>query len=115
MENKEGDAHPLDLDILGTSDVGTRAETTRNGLGLRPQDPFRPIEVLDMRSFTYDSKTGRIMEERVKKVPVIEGVPISVVTQVPIIGDVKEDHVATCKADSAFMDATIDNVQRLCQ
>jgi hypothetical protein len=65
-----------------------------SGLGLRPWDPFRSVKVLDLRSFTYDSKTSRIVQERVKKVPVTEGAPISVVTQVPVIGDVREDPVA---------------------
>jgi hypothetical protein len=96
-ENRDGDTHPMDLDIPGMSIVGTEAETTSSGLGLGPWEPFRPTEVLDLRSFTYDSKTGRIVQERVKKVPVTEGAPISVVTQVPVIGDVREDPVATTK------------------
>jgi hypothetical protein len=46
---------------------------------------------------------------------VMEGDPISVVTQVPVMGDVRKDHVATTRASSAFMDANIDNIQRLCK
>jgi hypothetical protein len=47
----------MDLDILGTSTIGTGEETMSNGLGLRPWEPFRSAKVLDLRSFTYDSKT----------------------------------------------------------
>jgi hypothetical protein len=38
-----------------------------------------------------------------------------VVTQAPVTGDVIEDPVSTTKSSSAFMDATIDNIQRPCQ
>jgi hypothetical protein len=68
-----------------------------NGLGLGPWEPFRSTEILDLCSFTYDSKTRRIVQERVKKVPTTEGAPLSVVTQVPVIGDVREDPVATTR------------------
>jgi cell division septum initiation protein DivIVA len=37
------------------------------------------------------------------------------VTQVPVIGDVREDPVATTREGFSFMDATVDNIQRLCQ
>jgi hypothetical protein len=47
--------------------------------------------------------------------PVMKGAPISVVTQVPVTGDVREDLVATTRVGSAFMDANIDNIQRLCK
>jgi hypothetical protein len=40
-----------------------------------------------------------------KKGSVEEGAPLSVVTQVPITGDVREDVVATTRAGFAFMDA----------
>jgi hypothetical protein len=108
-ENREDGIHPMDLDIPGTSTTGTKAETTSSG------EPFRPAEVLDFRTFTCDSKTNRIVQERVKKMLVIEGAPILVVTQVLVKEDVKEDLVATARANSAFMDTTIDNIQRLCQ
>jgi hypothetical protein len=55
------------------------------------------------------------MQERVKKVPTTEGAPLSVVTQVPVTRDVREDPVATARAGFSFMDATVDNIQRLCQ
>jgi hypothetical protein len=50
------------------------------------------------------------MQERVKKVPTTEGAPLSVVTQVPVTGDVREDPVATTREGFSFMDATIDNI-----
>jgi hypothetical protein len=84
-------------------------------LGLGPWEPFRSTEIVDIHSFTYDRKTGQIVQERVKKVPAAEGAPLSVVTQVPITGDVRENPVATTREGFAFMDATVDNIQRLCQ
>jgi hypothetical protein len=72
-DDREGDTHPMDLDVPGTSTAGAGAETTSSGLGLRPWEPFRSAKILDLRSFTYDSKTNRIMQERVKKVPAAEG------------------------------------------
>jgi hypothetical protein len=63
----------------------------------------------------YDSKASRIVQKQVKKMPLMEGDPISIVTQVTFTGDVRKDHVATCRADYAFMDANIDNIQRLCK
>jgi predicted nuclease with TOPRIM domain len=51
----------------------------------------------------------------VKKVPTTEGAPLSVATQVPVTGDVREYLVAINSAGSTFMDETIDNIQRLCQ
>jgi hypothetical protein len=59
----------MDLDVHGTSTAGTGAETMSSGLGLRPWEPFLSVEVLDLRSFTYHSKTHRIVQGRVKKVP----------------------------------------------
>jgi hypothetical protein len=42
-------------------------------------------------------KLNRIVQERVKKVPVTEGSPLSVVTQVPVTGDVREDPMETTR------------------
>jgi hypothetical protein len=105
----------MDLDIPGTSIAGIGEENMSSGSGLGPWEPFRLAEVLDLRSFTYDSKYDRIVQERVKKVSTIEGSPLSVVTQVPVIGYVREDLMETTKEGSAFMDATIENIQMLCQ
>jgi hypothetical protein len=46
---------------------------------------------------------------------VTEGAHISVVTHAPIMRDVREDPVATIRADFSFMDANIVNIQRLCK
>jgi hypothetical protein len=55
------------------------------------------------------------VQERVKKVPTVEGDNLLVVNKVPITGDVKEDHVETTREGVAFMDATVENIQRMCQ
>jgi hypothetical protein len=87
----------MDLDIPGTSTTSIGGETTSSGLGLRPWDPFLSVKVSDLRSFTYDSKTSRILQERLKKVPTTKGSPISMVTQVPVIGYFREDPVAIAR------------------
>jgi hypothetical protein len=70
----------MDIDILGTYTTGTEADIINNGLGLGLWELFQPIQVLDLRSFTYDNKNGRIVQERVKKMLMMEVDPISVVT-----------------------------------
>jgi membrane protein involved in colicin uptake len=47
-DDREGDTHPMDLDIPGTSTTGTGAETMSSGLGLGPWEPFRSAEILDL-------------------------------------------------------------------
>jgi hypothetical protein len=41
--------------------------------------------------------------------------PILVLTQVPIIGDVRENSIATATAGTSFMNANEYNIRRLCQ
>jgi hypothetical protein len=48
----------MDLDVLGTSIAGIGAETMSSGLGIGPWEPFWSAKILDLRSFTYDRKTG---------------------------------------------------------
>ena len=64
--------------------------------------------MLDIRSFMYDIKTGRIVQERVKNMPVMEGDLISVVTHVSITRDVRKDLLVTAREGFAFIDANID-------
>jgi hypothetical protein len=65
-----------------------------------------------LRSFTYDNKTGKIVQEKIKKVPTTQGMPISVLTQVPITGDVRENPIATTTTNTTFMSANEDNIRR---
>jgi hypothetical protein len=88
---------------------------TGNGLGIGLWNPFQPSKVLHLRSLTYDSKTSRIMQERVKKELVTKGAPILVFTHVPITGDVREYLVAITKVGSTFMNTNVENIQRLCR
>jgi hypothetical protein len=39
-DDREGDTHPMDLDIPGTSTAGRGAETTSSGLGLEALGTF---------------------------------------------------------------------------
>jgi hypothetical protein len=55
------------------------------------------------------------MQEQVKKVSTTQGMLISILTQVPIIGDVGENPIATSVVGTAFMNANEDNIKRLCQ
>jgi hypothetical protein len=97
------------------STTGTNTQTPFSGLGLGIWAPFQPSEVPNLRSFTYDNKSGKIVQEKVKKVPTTQGMSISVLTQVPIIGDVRENPIATASVGTAFMNANEDNIRRLCQ
>jgi hypothetical protein len=63
----------MDTDPPKVSTAGINMDTSVSGLGLGLWTPFQPSEVLDLRSFTYDSKTDRIMQEQLKKVPTTEG------------------------------------------
>jgi hypothetical protein len=103
----------MDIDILGKSTTGTNSDPTGNDLGLGLWEPFQPTEVLDLRSFMYDNKNGRIMQEKFKNIPVMEGVTLLVFTQVPVTRDVREDPVAKTRVGFAFMNANIYNIQRL--
>jgi hypothetical protein len=114
-EDEEGNTHPMDLDVPGTSTIGTKIETTSSVLGLGPWEPFWLTKIVEIRSFMYDRKMGQIVQERVNKVTTTKGDPLSVVTQVPITGDVTENPVAKKRAVFAFMDAIVDNMQRLWQ
>jgi len=51
----------------------------------------------------------------VKKIPATKGSPLSVVTQVPIIENVRENYEATAREGFTFMDENVDNIQRLCK
>lgn len=105
----------METNIPKTSTAGEDTNIRGNGLGMGLWTPFQPSEMLDLRSFTYDSRTGRIMQEQVKKVPTTEGMPLSVVTHVPVIGDVRENPIAMAMVGSTFMNTNVDNIQRLCQ
>jgi hypothetical protein len=115
VETRNDDTQPMDTDTQEVSIVGTNTQTPSNGLGLGIWAPFQPSEVPNLRSFTYDNKTGKIMQEKVNKVLTTQGMLISVLMQVPITGDVRENPIATASAGTAFMNANEDNIQRLCQ
>jgi hypothetical protein len=68
-----------------------------------------------LRSFTYDIKTGKIVQEKVRKVPTTQGIPISVLAQVPVTGYIRENPIASATAGTIFMSANEDNIRRLCQ
>jgi hypothetical protein len=51
----------------------------------------------------------------VNKVSVTKGIPILVVTHVPMRGDVRENHISTSTTSSTFVNANVDNIQRLFQ
>jgi len=55
------------------------------------------------------------VQEKVRKVPTTQGIPISVIAQVPITGDIRENPIASATAGTTFMSANEDNIRRLCQ
>jgi hypothetical protein len=68
-----------------------------------------------MRSFTYDRKYGKIVQDKVNKVSKTQGMSILVLTQVPIIGDIRENPIVTFTTGTAFMNNNEYNIRRLCQ
>jgi hypothetical protein len=66
----------MDVDIPGKSTTGTKRNPRGSGLGLGLWKPFQPAQVLYLRSFMYDSKTSKIMQELFKKILVTEMDPI---------------------------------------
>jgi len=102
------------IDILKVSIVDTITEAPFINLVLWIWDPFQPSEFPNLRSFTYDNNSGNIMQEQIKKVKTNQGIPISVLTQVSIIGDVRENPIATAIVGTKFMSSNEDNIRRLC-
>jgi hypothetical protein len=113
-ERQGGDTHPMETDIPKTSTDGVETDlSSHNRLGI--WGPFQSSKVLNLRSFTYENKTGRTVQEKVNKVLVTEGALISIVTHVPVMRDVREDHVSIATIGSMFMNSNVENIQRLCQ
>jgi hypothetical protein len=84
----------VDTDTQEVSIAGTNTQTSSIGLGLGIWALFQPSEVPNMRNFTYDNKLGKLVQERVNKVLTTQGMPISVLTQVPITRYVRENPIA---------------------
>jgi hypothetical protein len=53
--------HPMKIDTPKTSSIDKDTYIIGSGLGMGLWTPFQPSEVIYLRSFTYDSKTGRIV------------------------------------------------------
>jgi len=70
---------------------------------------------MNLRSLTYNNKTCTIVQDKVKKVLVTEGASISVVTHVPVTGDVREDTIATTMVVLTFINTNVDNIRILFQ
>jgi len=60
-EDRRGETHSMETEILETLAVGKDTNIAGNGLGMELWTPFQPSEVLDLRIFTYNSKTGRFV------------------------------------------------------
>lgn len=105
----------MDIDIPEISIADANEHTKFSELGLGLCTPFRPSEVPNLKKFTYDKVLGKIVQEKVKKLQVTLGNPISVLTQNPIIGNANEDLVTIASVGSNFMNATKDHIRNLCQ
>jgi hypothetical protein len=67
-----------------------------------------------MKIFIYDSKSGKLVQEQIKKVPITQGMSISVLTQVLMTRNVRENPIATTSVGTTFMNSNEDNIHRLC-
>jgi hypothetical protein len=106
---KDG-TQPMDIDIPEVSTTCTNIETFFNGLGLGIWAPFQPSEVLNLRSFTYDNRCGKIVQEKLNKVLIAQGMSITFLTQVFITRDVRENPISTTTAGTMFMNTNEDNI-----
>jgi hypothetical protein len=105
-EAQNNDTNPMDTNILEISTRGASNHNPFGGLGLGFCTPFRANEVSNLKKFTYDKVSGRIVEEQVKKVPVTGGNPILVLTQTPITGNGSEDPITIASVGSSFTTTT---------
>jgi hypothetical protein len=104
----------MDIDTPYVSMACTNAQTLSIGLGIGIWAPLQPSEVPNLRIFTYDNNSRKIMQWKVNKVPTTQGMSISVLTQFPITRHVRENPIGTSIASTAFMSTNEDNIQRLC-
>jgi hypothetical protein len=103
----------MDIDIPEVSTIDTNTQTPSNSLGIGIWDPFQPSEVPNLRIFTYENKSGKIMHEKVNKVSTTQRMPISVLIQVPITRGVSKNTIAIASTNTVLMNANKDNIQRL--
>jgi hypothetical protein len=95
----------MDTNLPKIFTAGTSGQSQFGGMNLGFRPLFKEIEVPNLNKFTYDKGLGKIVQEQVKKVPMMGGNPISVVTQTPVIRDVREDPIAIASDGSSFMSA----------
>jgi hypothetical protein len=115
VEMRNNFIQPMDIDIQEVSTTYTSTKEPFKNLVLGIWDPFQPSEVPNLRSFIYDNKIGKIVQEQVKKIPTAQGMPISVLTQVPITRDVMENPIAIATVSTSFMISNEYNIRRLFQ
>jgi hypothetical protein len=63
-----------------------------------------------MKKFKYDKVTGRIVQEKIRKVSVMGGNPISVLTQTLVTENVSEDPISIASVGTAFTTTMIKNI-----
>jgi hypothetical protein len=68
--------------------------------------PFIPNDVPNLRKFLYNKVSGIIVQEKDKKVSVIGGNPISIITQICMTKHVSKYLVVIASTRSSFWNAT---------
>jgi hypothetical protein len=89
-EARNSETVPMDTDLPEIFTTCTSGQSQIGGLDLGFEPHLKQAEVPNLKKFTYDKASGKIMQEQVKKVPTMGGDPISVVTQTPVTRDVRE-------------------------
>jgi hypothetical protein len=62
--------------------------------------------------FKYDKATGKIVQQQVKKVPIMRSNPLSILTQTPVIGKVIEDPLSIAFVGTTFSNAMEQNNEK---
>jgi hypothetical protein len=72
-------------------------------------------KVADLSSFRFDKDLGRIVQQKVKKLPVIGLAPLSVMTETEVVENIRHDPLAIALVGVAFTQASEQNLKNVLQ
>jgi hypothetical protein len=75
--------------------------------------PYNPNKVVNLKKFKYDKATSQIVQQQVRKVPVIGGNPLAFVIETIVTKDVIQDPLSIASVSTAFTTTTKRNLRNL--
>jgi hypothetical protein len=96
----------MDTDIseISTTCVNNNTQFSELVLGLCTS--IIPYEVPNLNKFTYDKSIGSILQEQLRKVSIMRGNPISLLTMTLVMENVNKDLISISSNSTAFMTMT---------